>query len=682
MKLSIDIETKSSVDLAKCGVYKYVEAKEFDILLIAYAFDDGDIEVVDLTKNKLPGKLRQAIIDSNVEKYAFNANFERICLSKYLGVNLDIKSFKCSQVMSLRLGLSSSLDGVSNILNLETKKLKEGKSLIKYFNTNAPDSDLNKWEDFKNYCKNDVYVEQNIRKKLDEYNESIDKRLLDKESRTIYNKDTINKYIESKESINKSDVKNIKYNALNFEEKLYILDQKINDRGVYVDKIFIEKVLALNSYNEKILENKLKSLTNIENIKSPIQVKNYLKENHNIEIKSLNKESIKEIIANTDDKKLKQILILRQALTKTSIKKYLAMKNTLTKDNSIKGLFKYYGANKTGRFSGRLVQVQNLPQTNIEDIEFLKAVIKSKETKETYEIIDLFHEDLQSVLSNLIRTSFIPRPNKKYIISDFSAIEARVLAFIANEKWRIDVFNTHSKIYEASAAKMFNIDIDKITKESEFRQKGKVCELALGYQGGVNALKKMGGNNLGISEGEMLNLVRNFRNSNKNIVKFWEIVEKASIYAVKNKCSTKLNNIFCDISFIYDSGYLYINLPSNRKLAYRNASIEIDNNFNKEVLTYESINQTTKKYEKTYTYGGKLTENIVQAIARDILGVKMLDLDELGYDIVMHVHDEVVVEVDESVGIDDINCVMEGEIRWLKGLRLKADTQESYYYKK
>ena len=354
------------------------------------------------------------------------------------------------------------------------------------------------------------------------------------------------------------------------------------------------------------------------------------------------------------------------------------MQRTVTKDNTIKGLFRYYGANKTGRFAGRLVQVQNLPQTNIQNLDLARNILKEKPTKECYEILEMLYENTQEVLSNLIRTTFIARENKKLIISDFSAIEARVLASLAKEKWRIDVFNSHGKIYEASAEKMFNVDIDSITKDSPLRQKGKIAELALGYQGGVNALKVMGADKMGLSENELLQLVRSFRNTNLNIVNFWRNVETMSIKAVKEK----RNFYYNQIQFIYDKDYLFIKLPSNRKLAYFKPSIEIDTRYNKEILAYYSVNQTTKQFEKNYTYGGKLTENIVQALARDILVAKMLDLENNNYPIIMHVHDEVVLEVANSTTIEEIHKIMEAPISYLPNLNLKADTQISRYYKK
>ncbi len=636
MILSLDIETKSKVDLAKCGVYNYIEDEDFEILLLAYAFDDEEVEVIELCNNQsLPSRVKQALLDTNIIKYAFNANFERVCLSKYLNTNLSIESFRCTQSMSLRLGLASSLDKVANILNLDIQKNKEGKELIKYFNKHNKEDNLDKWERFKDYCKTDCIVERKVRKILENYK------------------------------------------STEIEEKVYTLDQIINDRGVSIDEKLIDKAIKLNNYNVEILSNKLKKLTNIDNLKSTVQFKRYLQEEHNITVDSLCKENVEKLISTTNNN-LKEILTLRQSLNKTSIKKYEAMKRTISKDNTIKGLFKYYGGSKTGRFSARLVQVQNLPQTNIQTIDLPRNILKSNDTHYSYELLNILYDDIQILLSNLIRTAFIPKKNKKLIISDFSAIEARILAYISNEKWRIDVFNTHGKIYEASAAKMFKVDISDVTKESNLRQKGKIAELALGYQGGVNALLKMGGESMNLSKAEMEHIVKNYRSSNKNIVSFWKSVEKAAISAVKYKTKVSVGGL----TFIYNKNFLFILLPSQRKLAYYNPNIEIDKNYNKEVLTYKSVNQTTKKFEKTYTYGGKLTENIVQAIARDVLVSKMIELDNKGYEIVMHVHDEVVLQVDEDISIDDINNIMEEEIDYLKNLKLKVDTQISYYYKK
>ena len=426
MILSIDIETKSSVDLAKCGVYKYTEDKSFEILLIAYAFDNEPVSVIDIKCGDLiPSRVREAILNPKIIKSAFNANFERICLSKYFNTYLKPESFECSQVKALSLGLMPGLDNVANILDLDIRKAKEGKSLIKYFNTHPPSSDLHKWEAFKNYCKTDCEIEIEIRKKLSKY------KLSEKEL------------------------------------KLYHIDQRINDRGILVDKDLIDSAININNYYEDILKAKLKKLTNIDNIKSVVQVKNYLNSNFNIKLDSLNKATIEKIIETTTDENLKEILNLRQELNKTSVKKYEAMKNTMCKDYRIRGLFQFYGANKTGRWSGRLVQVQNLPQNKV-SINLPRSILKAnKDYKEAFELLDILYDNPKSILSQLIRTAFIPKKNHKFIISDFSAIEARVIAYLSKEKWRNEVFNTHGKIYEASASKMFKVPIEDITKDSD-----------------------------------------------------------------------------------------------------------------------------------------------------------------------------------------------------------------------
>ncbi len=423
----------------------------------------------------------------------------------------------------------------------------------------------------------------------------------------------------------------------------------------------------------------MKKLTNIENIKSVVQVKKYLKDNFNIYIDSLNKENVYKILETTKDEKLKEILNLRQELNKTSVKKYESMKNTMCKDYRIRGLFQFYGANKTGRWSGRLVQVQNLPQNKVE-IGLPRSILKDlKSYKEAFELLDILYDNPKSILSQLIRTAFIPKKNHKFIISDFSAIEARVIAYLSKEKWRNEVFNTHGKIYEASASKMFKVPIEKITKDSELRQKGKIAELALSYQGGKNALLKMGAKDMGLDDNEIIELVKAFRRSNLSIIKFWKDLEDGAIKCVKEKISVRINE---HIELFSDGDFLFIKLPSGRKLAYFNPSVEIDSKFNKEVICYKSLNQTTKKFEKTYTYGGKLAENVVQAVSRDVLCEKMIELERCGLSIVMHVHDEVVLEVLEDVSKTYVNEIMEREIPYLKGLNLKSDTHEEYYYRK
>ncbi|MGL5711498.1 MAG: DNA polymerase [Paraclostridium sp.] len=641
MILALDLETRSDTDLAKCGVYKYTQDKNFEILLIAYAFDDEEVNIIDLKSGDvIPSRLREAILNPNITKTAFNANFERVCLSKYLNTYLKPESFECTQAKALTLGLVGSLDKLGQILNLPITKDKEGKNLIKYFQKHNPKDDIKKWEHFKNYCKIDCIVERQIRNKLNKFKTPI------------------------------------------MEKAIYNLDQRINDIGIKVDTNLIESAMKLDLYYEKILIEKLNKLTNIQNIKSSLQVKKYLETEWGIKVDSLNKEAVKNLLEKTHNEKLKEILVLRQALNKTSIKKYEAMRRTTCSDNRIKGLFRYYGANKTGRWAGKLVQVQNLPQTK-KNLSLARDILiqssRYKNYEESFELLDMLYENPKDLLSELIRTTFVPEDNKKFIISDFSAIEARIIAYISKEFWRNEVFNSHGKIYEASAAKMFKVEIENITKESELRQKGKIAELALGYQGGKNALLKMGADSMGLDDKELGDLVLSFRNSNPNIVRFWKNIESACIKCVKEQISIKLDEY---IEIISDSDFLFIKLPSGRRLAYFKPEIEIDAKFNKEVLSYSSVNQTTKRFEKTYTYGGKLTENVVQAIARDVLGVKMLELDKKGFRIVMHVHDEVVLEVDKDTNIDDVNEIMEREISYMKGLNLKADTYESEYYRK
>lgn len=638
MILAIDIETRSRVDLTKCGVYAYTESKDFEILLIAYAFDDEEVSVIDIKcGDEIPSRVRDAILNPQITKSAFNANFERICLSKYLNTYLKPESFECSQVKALSLGLMAGLDNVAKVLNLDIRKDKEGKSLIKYFQVNNPEDDLEKYNSFKNYCKLDCEIERQIRKKLDKY------KINDK------------------------------------EKSLYHIDQRINDRGILVDKNLIHSAININNYYEDILKQKLKKRTHIENIKSVAQVKKYLNDNFNIKVDSLNKESIAKIIETTTDENLKEILTLRQDLNKTSVKKYEAMENTKCSDNRIRGLFQFYGANKTGRWSGRLVQVQNLPQNKIE-IDLPRSVLKDYENyKEAFELLNILYDNPKSVLSQLIRTTFIPKKNHKFIISDFSAIEARIIAYLSKEKWRNEVFNTHGKIYEASASKMFKVPIETITKESELRQKGKIAELALGYQGGKNALLKMGAESMGLDDNEIMDIVKAFRSSNLGIVNLWRSLEGAGIKCVKEKMSVRVNE---HIEFFSDNDFLFIKLPSGRRLAYFKPVVEIDKNFNKEVLSYMSLNQTTKKFERTYTYGGKLTENVVQAVARDVLCEKLLEFEEVGLDVVMHVHDEVVLEVARYISIDWVNEIMEKDVDYLPGLNLKADTSQSGYYRK
>ena len=664
--LSIDIETYSSIDLTKSGVYKYIQ-NDFEILLIAYAYDDEEIKIIDLKNNeKIPEKLKEDILDENIIKTAFNANFERVCLSKYFNTYLSPKMFRCTQVHALYLGLPHGLENVAKSLRLKEQKLEEGKSLIRFFNKrenldlltsnneNIKKGEvLKKYEEFKKYCINDVRVERSIRKILEK--------------------------VKLPES----------------EQKLWQLDQEINDRGVLVDSKLLNNAIYYDNYFKNILIEKLKTITNINNPKSNNQMKDYLN-SLGLNVNSLSKESVESLL-NSDEvkknphyEKIKEVLHLRKMLNKTSTKKYEAMKRCMCDDEKIRGLFQFYGANRTGRWAGRLVQVQNLPQNKINNLEQVREKIRNdiikdfpsrkKEFNKNLNLNLYNNENLSSLLSQLIRTTFIPKKNHRFIIADFSAIEARIIAYLSDEKWRIDVFNTHGKIYEASASKMFKVDINEITKESELRQKGKIAELALGYQGGVGALVSMGAYNMNLCESELIEIVKAFRSSNPNIVKLWNNAQKAFIEAVKNKSVVHIDK---NISFIYEGNILFIKLPSGRRLSYIRPKIDYDNIFNKYIITYEGVDPTTKKSKRLTTYGGKLVENIVQAIARDVLGEAMMNLRNKGFNIVMHVHDEIVLEVENGVSsVEEVCEIMCKENKYLKGLKLKADGFESKYYKK
>ena len=664
--LSIDIETYSSIDLTKSGVYKYIQ-NDFEILLIAYAYDDEEIKIIDLKNNeKIPEKLKEDILDENIIKTAFNANFERVCLSKYFNTYLSPKMFRCTQVHALYLGLPHGLENVAKSLRLKEQKLEEGKSLIRFFNKrenldlltsnneNIKKGEvLKKYEEFKKYCINDVKVERSIRKILEK--------------------------VKLPES----------------EQKLWQLDQEINDRGVLVDSKLLNNAIYYDNYFKNILIEKLKTITNINNPKSNNQMKDYLN-SLGLNVNSLSKESVESLL-NSDEvkknphyEKIKEVLHLRKMLNKTSTKKYESMKRCMCDDERIRGLFQFYGANRTGRWAGRLVQVQNLPQNKINNLEQVREKIRNdiikdfpsrkKEFNKNLNLNLYKDENLSSLLSQLIRTTFIPKKNHRFIIADFSAIEARIIAYLSNEKWRIDVFNTHGKIYEASASKMFKVDINEITKESELRQKGKIAELALGYQGGVGALVSMGAYNMNLCESELIEIVKAFRSSNPNIVKLWNNAQKAFIEAVKNKSVVHIDK---NISFIYEGNILFIKLPSGRRLSYIRPKIDYDNIFNKYIITYEGVDPTTKKSKRLTTYGGKLVENIVQAIARDVLAQAMMNLKNHGFNIVMHVHDEIVLEVEDKISsIEEICEIMCKENKYLKGLKLKADGFESKYYKK
>ncbi|AEG59352.1 DNA polymerase [Desulforamulus ruminis] len=649
--LSIDIETYSSVDLAKSGVYRYTEAPDFEILLFGYAFNEELVRVIDLASGEtLPESVLAALTDPEIVKTAFNANFERTCIAKHFGQPMPPEQWRCTQVHALTLGLPIRLDGVAKAMKLEQQKDSAGKALIRYFSIpckptktngqrtrNRPEHAPEKWAQFKAYCRQDVEVERTIRKALE------------------------------------------RYPIPEIEQKLWILDQKINDRGVRVDPELVAHAITCDTAYQKKLEAEAVRLTGLENPKSVAQLKSWLMEAEGLEIESLSKETVPTLLKQTESETVKRVLELRQELAKTSIKKYQAMDRARCQDNRIRGLLQFYAANRTGRWAGRLVQVQNLPQNKLKDLDLARQLLLSGE----YDTLELLFESVPGVLSQLIRTAFIPSAGCRFIVADFSAIEARVIAWLAGEKWRMDVFSSHGKIYEASASQMFKIPVESITKGNPLRQKGKIAELALGYQGSVGALVQMGALKMGLKEEELPELVSSWRQANPNIVQFWRDVEKTAITAVQEKRAVTLRH---GIVFSYESGALFIRLPSGRRLAYVRPKIGVNERFNKPALTYEGVEQGTKQWGRLYTYGGKLVENIVQATARDCLAESLLRLHQVGYQTVMHVHDEAVLDVPDDKDMEEAQeyiCYVMGEpIPWAPGLPLRADVFETGYYKK
>lgn len=645
--LAIDIETYSSIDLIKSGVYAYSESDDFEILLFAYGVDDEEVQIIDLASDeKIPEEIIKAITDPAVQKTAYNANFERTCLTKYFDVSMLPEQWKCSSVHALMLGLPGYLAGVSKCLKLKEQKLKEGKALIRYFSIpckptkvnggrtrNLPKHDPEKWATYKVYCKQDVEVERQIRKKLEAFP------------------------------------------IPEVEGKLWELDQKMNDLGVAIDTSLVTNALEADASFQKKLSEEAIHLTKLENPNSPAQLKSWLQE-QGIVVDSLSKEKVVELLDEVENPIVRRLLELRRAMSKTSVKKYEAMERSICRDERIKGLLQFYGANRTGRWAGRLVQIHNLPRNSMSDLHLARSLLKSR----NYEALELLFDSVPELLSQLIRTAFIPSKGHRFIVADFSAIEARVIAWLAGERWRMNVFQSHGKIYEASAAQMFNVPIETIDKGSPLRQKGKIAELALGYGGSKGALMQMGAIDMGLSEDELPELVAAWRKANSNIIKMWWAIEAAAIKAVKEKAVVKMQY---GLTFHYTKGILFIQLPSGRSLAYVRPRIGVDERFGKEQITYEGTEQSTKQWGRIATYGGKLTENIIQAIARDCLAVSMLRLDEAGYQINFHVHDEVILDVPVGVGSkEEVEKIMGQAIAWAPSLPLNADSFETDYYMK
>lgn len=651
IQLHIDIETYSSIDIMTAGAYKYCESIDFEILMIAYAFGDEPIRMIDLAQgDKMPSEFIEALLDPTVEKHAHNANFERNSF-RAIGYDIPVEQWHCSAVKAAYCGLPLSLAMVSEALKLEEKgKLATGKALIQYFSIpvkptktngmrerNFPEHDLEKWEEFKLYCINDVEAEREIGKRLKQYE------------------------------------------IPNFERINYILDQQINDRGILVDMVMASNANKLDEIHSAVMAEELTKITGLENPNSPAQLKQWLSLAMGKEITTLAKEAVDTLVEEAESEAVKQVLSLRKKSSKSSTKKYVAMLNCAGDDNRVRGLFQFYGANRTGRWAGRLVQLQNLPQNHLKDLEQARALI----VKGDYEDAALCYDDISNVLSQLIRTTFIAKENHTFAVADFSAIEARVIAWLANEKWRLEVFASHGKIYEASASMMFGVPIEQITKGSELRDKGKIAELALGYQGALGALSKMGGERMGLSTEDMNKIVRLWRKKNAAIVDLWAAVNEAAIRAIKTKIPVVLTK-FRNLKFEFNGEALTIELPSGRKLFYPSATTTV-NRFGAESVKYKGLDRLTKKWWWVDSYGGKFVENIVQAIARDLLAYSMQQLDAAGFEIAMHVHDEAVAEVDKTKGeekLEEMCDIMGQEVPWALGLPLKADGYITDFYKK
>ena len=641
--LSIDIECFSDVDLIKCGVYAYADSPAFEILLFAYSFDGGETQIIDLAQGeKLPAEVEEAIFDVSVTKTAYNANFERTCLSKHFGRYIPPESWHCSAVQAAMLALPRSLEDVGRVLGLDEQKMKEGKELIRYFcvpckptkanggrTRNLPCHAPEKWELFKTYCKRDVDVEKSIRRKLHNF------------------------------PIPESEM------------ELYRLDQRINDRGVLVDMGLVEQAIACERLHKEVVTKRAYELTGLENPNSVAQLKGWLGD-MGMETESLSKKAVADMIAETDGE-VEELLKLRLLMAKTSVKKYEAMERSVCSDGRVHGMLMFYGANRSGRWSGKNVQIQNLPKNDIPDLELARNLVKQRR----FEDIELLYDSTPNVLSELIRTAFIPKPGCRFVVADFSAIEARVLAWLSGEQWRLDVFTSHGKIYEASASSMFHVPMEEITKGSPLRQKGKLAELGLGFGGAAGALISMGALDMGLTEDELPTLVAAWRKANPHITQFWWDVDAAAVKAVTEKQKTKVGRII----FEYKSGILFITLPSGRKLSYVKPRMAV-NRFGRDGLTYEGISEN-KKWSRIETYGPKLVENIVQGTARDLLAEAMLRVEKKGYPIVMHCHDEIIAEVPEGTGSVDEMCeIMAVQPEWAEGLPLRADGFECRFYKK
>ena len=655
--LSLDLETYSSVDLAKCGVYKYAESPDFEILLFAYSVNEEPVQVVDVAcGEEVPEEILAALTDGDVEKWAYNAQFERVCLSNWLRRNhprhftsysvpedsvggyLDPSAWKCSRIWGAYMGLPLSLKGVGAVLKLDEQKMEEGADLIKYFckpcrptkknggrTRNLPHHAPEKWALFKKYNARDVEVELGIKARL------------------------------------------AKFPVPDFVWDEYHLDQEINDRGILVDMTLVEQAIVIDAKTKQSLRSRMQETTGLENPNSVTQVKDWLSAK-GVETDSLDKKAVKELLPVADED-VADVLSCRQQLAKASVSKYKAMEKAVCADGRARGMFAFYGANRTGRWAGRIIQLQNLPQNHMDDLAEARSLVRDG----NFEALELMYDNIPNVLSELIRTAFVPKPGYKYIVSDFSAIEARVLSFLAGEQWRIDVFREGKDIYCSSASRMFGVPVEKHGVNSHLRQKGKIAELALGYGGSVGALKAMGAIEMGLSEEELQPLVTSWREANPHVTRFWWDVDAAVKKAVMYKTSVESHGF----RFYYQSGMLFIDLPSGRRLAYVKPKIGV-NRFGSESVTYEGIN--LGKWTRLETYGPKVTENLVQAVSRDILAYAMKTLRHCF--IVGSVHDELIIECSPGVSLQAVCDQMGRTPPWIPGLLLRADGYECQFYKK
>ena len=640
--LAIDIETYSDVSLPDCGVHRYAASEQFEILLFAYSLNDEPTQIIDLASGeKIPDKIMEYLTDDSVIKTAYNAAFERNCINRFFGLSLKPEGWRCTLVQASMLSLPLSLEGVGEALNLDKKKMSEGKDLIRYFcmpckptkanggrTRNLPSDAPEKWELFKTYCIRDVDVEKQIRNKL------------------------------------------AKFPIPDREQKLYCMDQRINDRGIMVDQELIGHAVACDLLYKETVTKKAYEISGLENPNSVSQLKDWLNEK-GIEVDSLAKAAVEELVENTQGD-VAEMMKLRLAMSKTSVKKYEAMERSVCPDGRVHGLLQFYGANRTGRWAGRLVQIHNLPQNHMEDLELARSLVKEGR----YDLVELLYDSTPDVLSELIRTAFVARPGCRFIVSDFSAIEARVMGYLAGEGWVMEEFRGAGKIYEQTASKMFHISIEEITKGSPYRARGKVASLACQYGGAEGALISMGALNF-VEEEELKGLVQSWRTANPHIVNYWYEIDGAVKAAVKERKMTKVGMV----TVYYQSGMLKIALPSGRVLSYVRPRMTV-NRFGSESVSYEGIG-TNRKWTRIESYGAKFCENIVQATARDVLAEAMLRLEKKEFDIVCHIHDEVVLEVPEgSSSVEEVNEIMAVCPDWCEGLPLKAAGFESPFYKK